>query len=76
MNCVAQAIYLRIDGELLRKFDEAAGRLGYTRSEAVREAMRRFILAVGGAEETRKVRGLVKSKLSLRELEEAYTVSR
>ena len=73
---MAQAIYIRIDEELLRRFDEAAGRLGYTRSEAVREAMRRFISAVGGAEETRKIRGLVKSELSLGELEEAYTVSR
>ncbi len=73
---MAQAIYIRIDEELLRKFDEVAGRLGYTRSEALREAMHRFVSAVGVAQETKKVRGLVRSKLSLRELEEAYAVSR
>lgn len=71
---MTQAIYVRIDEELLRKFDDVARRMGYMRSEAVREAMRKFILATEGASETRKIRGLVKSKLTLKELEEAYTV--
>ena len=71
---MTEAMYIRVDGRLLKKFDEVARKLGYMRSEAVREAMRRFILSVEGAEETRRIRGLVKSKLSLKELEEAYMV--
>lgn len=71
-----EAIYIRLDEELLRRFDEAARKLGYMRSEAVREAMRRFILSVEGVRETTKIRGLVRSKLSLKELEEAYMVMR
>ncbi|MFQ6076677.1 MAG: CopG family ribbon-helix-helix protein [Candidatus Bathyarchaeia archaeon] len=73
---MTQAIYIRIDETLLKKFDEVAERMGYMRSEAIREAMRRFILSTEGAEETKKIRGLVKSKLNLKELEEAFMVSR
>lgn len=69
-----RGIYIRLDDDFLRRFDDAARRLGYLRSEAIREAMRRFIMSIEGGRETSKIRGLVKSKLSLRELEEAYMV--
>ncbi|MFH0860165.1 MAG: ribbon-helix-helix domain-containing protein [Candidatus Altiarchaeota archaeon] len=37
------AICVRIDGELMKRFDKVAKGEGYDRSEAVREAIRRFI---------------------------------
>ena len=46
------------------------------RSEAIRKAMEMFIEASSKETMTSKMRGLVKSRLSLRELEEAYLVSR
>jgi len=70
-----KGIYIRVDEELLEKFDKMAKRLGYMRSEALREAMRRFISYMEEGE-TAKIRGLVKSKLSLEELEEAYMVAK
>ncbi len=67
-----KGLYIRIEDSLLRGLDRLSAKLGYTRSEAVREAVRRFITTDVEYSETRKVRGIVKSKLSLRELEEAY----
>jgi metal-responsive CopG/Arc/MetJ family transcriptional regulator len=37
------AICVRLDKKLLKRFDEFAGDEGYTRSEAAREAIRRFL---------------------------------
>ena len=71
-----KGIYIRVDEELLRRLDEVARRLGYMRSEAVREALRRFILFSEPGGETSRIRGLVKSRLTLRELEETYMVVR
>ena len=61
---------------MLRKFTEVARALGMSRSEAIRKAMEMFITVNEGSLMTPKMRGLVKSKLTLKELEEAYLVSR
>jgi metal-responsive CopG/Arc/MetJ family transcriptional regulator len=71
-----KGLYIRVEDSLLRALDKLSAKLGYTRSEAVREAVRRFIITDIEYSETRKIRGLVKSKLSLRELEEAYEALR
>lgn len=67
-------IYLRVDRRLLEEFTRVAEVLGMSRSEAIRKAMEMFIAANRGTSMTSKMRGLVKSKLALRELEEAYLV--
>jgi metal-responsive CopG/Arc/MetJ family transcriptional regulator len=36
------AVCVRVDRRLLERFDDRAGQEGYTRSEAMREAIRRF----------------------------------
>ncbi len=71
-----KGLYIRIEDSLLRALDRLSARLGYTRSEAVREAVRRFITMDVEYSETRRMRGIVKSKLSLRELDEAYEALR
>jgi len=69
-------IYLRIDEELLKKFTKIAKMLGMSRSEAIRKAMEMFIISKSGKSITSRMRELVKSKLTLRELEEIYLVSK
>ncbi|OYT48346.1 MAG: hypothetical protein B6U85_02795 [Desulfurococcales archaeon ex4484_42] len=69
-------IYLRIDEELLKKFTKIAEMLGMSRSEAIRKAMEMFIISKSGKSITSRMRELVKSKLTLRELEEIYLVSK
>ncbi len=73
---VATGVYVRIDRKLLEEFTKVAESLGMSRSEAIRKAMEMFLETRRGETRTSKIRGLVKSKLSLRELEEAYTVFR
>ena len=69
-------VYLRVSRELLEKFSRVAESLGLSRSEAIRLAMREFIASREGMSVTAKMRGLVKSRFSLRELEEVYLVSK
>ncbi len=71
-----KGLYIRIEDSLLGALDKLSTRLGYTRSEAVREAVRRFIATDMEYSETRRMRGIVRSKLSLKELEEAYEALR
>lgn len=71
-----RGLYIRIEDSLVRGLDKLSRRLGYTRSEAVREAVRRFIAADLDYSETHSMRGIVKSKMSLKELEEAYEAVR
>ncbi len=71
-----KGLYIRIEDSLLRALDKLSARLGYTRSEAVREAVRRFITMDVEYSETRRMRGIVKSKLNPRELDEAYEALR
>lgn len=51
-----------------------AHRLGISKSGAIRRAMEMFLERSRGESVTFRMRGLVKSKLSLKELEEAYLV--
>ncbi len=67
-------VYIRIDRKLLEEFTKVAEMLGMSRSEAIRRAMEEFIAAQKGESMTSRMRGIVKSKLSLKELEEAYLV--
>lgn len=69
-----RGLYVRVDEGLLSEFTRRARALGLTRSEAVRKAMEDFITSASNESMTSKMRGFIKSKLSLRELEEAYTV--
>ena len=71
-----RGLYLRVDDELLRRFTEVARSLGMSRSEAIRRAMEMFIHSGSGSTMTARMRGFVKSRLTLRELEELYLVSR
>jgi len=69
-------IYLRVDKRLLERFSKVAEILGMSRSEAIRRAMEMFITVNEKESMTSRMRGLVKSKLTLRELEEIYWVSK
>jgi len=69
-------IYLRVDKRLLERFSKVAELLGMNRSEAIRRAMEMFITVNEKESMTSRMRGLVKSKLTLRELEEIYWVSK
>jgi metal-responsive CopG/Arc/MetJ family transcriptional regulator len=71
-----RGLYIRIEDSLLRGLDSISSKLGYSRSEAVREAVRRFITTDLEYSETHRMRGIVKSKLGLKELEEAYEAVR
>jgi len=70
-------VYFRVNRELLERFTRLAESLGMSRSEAIRKAMEMFIEKYEGKNGetlTSRMRGIVRSKLSLRELEEAYMV--
>ncbi len=69
-------IYLRVNKKLLEEFTRVATSLGMNRSEAIRRAMETFIAIKSRESMTSRMRGLVKSKLSTKELEEAYLVSK
>ena len=69
-------IYLRVNKKLLEEFTRVATSLGMNRSEAIRNAMEMFIAIKSRESMTSKMRGLVRSKLTLKELEEAYLVSK
>jgi metal-responsive CopG/Arc/MetJ family transcriptional regulator len=65
-------VYVRVDRGLLEEFTRLAHALGMSRSEALRRAMEMFIEAHRGGSVTSRMRGLVRGRLTLRELEEAY----
>mgnify|MGYP000433291924 CR=1 FL=1 len=69
-------IYVRVSKELLEEFTKIANALGLSRSEAIRKAMELFIMLQKNKTMTSKMRGLMKSKFTLKELEEIYLVSR
>ncbi len=72
-------IYIRINKKLLEEFTKTAQLYGMSRSEAIRKSMEMFIQSSRRGRKktmTSAMRGIVKSKLSLRELEEAYLVSK
>ena len=69
-------VYVRVNSRLLEEFTRVARALGMSRSEAIRRAMELFLEVHRGESFTSRMRGLVKSRLSSRELEEAYLVHR
>ncbi|MCD6509612.1 MAG: ribbon-helix-helix protein, CopG family [Thermoprotei archaeon] len=68
-----KGIFICVERELLERFTRVVESMGLSRSETIRRAMEAFIEAQTGQSLTSKMRGLVRgSKLTLRELEEAY----
>jgi len=75
MRLRARKVCLRVDEELLEEFTQVARLLGMSRSEAIRKAMEMFIASNRpgrGSSMTARMRGPVRSGLSLKELEEMY----
>lgn len=71
-----RGIYVKVKEDILEEFTRVAKSLGLSKSEAFRKAMENFITASSEKTMTSKMRGIVKSKLTLKELEEAYVVSK
>ncbi len=69
-------VYIRVDKDLLNRFTKVARVLGMSRSEAIRKAMEMFMASAMKESRTSRMRGLVKSKLTLKELDEIYMVTR
>ena len=67
---------MRVDVKLLEKFSRVARSMGLNRSEAIRKAMELFIASQEKDTYTSRMRGIVRSKLSLKDLEEIYRVSK
>ncbi len=72
----SKGIYIRVDEKLLEKFTELAYTLGLSRSEAIRKAMEDFIEKYMDKSFTSRMRGLVKSRFTLKELEEIYLMDK
>ncbi len=75
---MGKGIFVMVDEELLKRFNEVAKSMGLTRSEAIRSAMEVFInMNINTSEtHTHRIRGLVKSKFTLQELEERINLSK
>ncbi len=71
---VSVGVYIRVDKKFLEEFTKKARSLGMSRSEAIRRAMELFLEASNGMSATSKMRGIIKSRLSLKDLEKAYMV--
>ncbi|MEM0084283.1 MAG: ribbon-helix-helix protein, CopG family [Candidatus Methanomethylicia archaeon] len=71
-----RGIYVKVKEDVLKEFTKVARSLGLSKSEAFRKAMENFITTSSGETMTAKMRGIVKSRLTLKELEEAYLVSK
>ncbi len=67
-------VLVRLDYSLGEELDRMARSLGVSRAELIRIALRHFL----GIEKlkTRRVKGIVRSKLSLKDLEKMYQVGR
>lgn len=72
----SKGIFIRVDERLLEKFSRVARSMGLNRSEAIRRAMEMFIAIQEKESYTGRMRGIVKSRLSLKDLEEIYRVSK
>lgn len=73
---MSSQVLVRLDESLAEELDRMAKSLGVSRAELVRMALRHFLRVREGALRTRRIRGMVRSKLSLEELEEMYQVGR
>jgi len=71
-SIMKRGLRVRVSGKPLRRFTEKARRLGFIIGKALRKAMEPFATTRGPSATTR-MRGLVKSRLSYEELEEAYS---
>ena len=69
-------VYIWIDKDLFDRFTKVARVLGMSRSEAIRKAMEMFVANTMKELMTSRMRGLVRSRLALKELDEIYLVSR
>jgi len=67
-------VLVRLDEYLGERLEEMAKSLGVSRAELIRIALRQFLRAE--KLKTDEIRGLVKSRFSLKELEEMYQVGR
>ncbi len=68
-------VLVRLSKSLEEELDKLAKSLGVSRAEVVRMALREFIERKKKLK-TRRMRGIVRSKLSLEDLERIYQVSR
>ncbi len=68
-------VLVRLSKSLEEELDKLAKSLGVSRAEVVRMALREFIERKKRLR-TRRMRGIVRSKLSLEDLERIYQVSR
>ena len=73
---MSKGVFVRMEDSLLKKLDKLSKKLGYSKSEVIREAVKGYETRVTRGEHTKKIRGLVKSKLTLDEIEELYSRSR
>ncbi len=71
---MSSQVLVRLDDSLAEELDRVAKSLGVSKAELVRMALRHFLRKEGL--ETRQVRGIVKPRVSLEELEEMYQVGR
>ncbi len=67
-------VLVRLDDSLSEELDRMARSLGVSRAELIRIALRHFLRDKDL--ETKRIRGIVSSKLSLKDLEEMYQVGR
>lgn len=66
-------VLVRLDEETYAELERLSRVLGVSKAEVMRRALREY-LARKGESATKRVRGLVKSRVSLEELEEVYQV--
>ncbi len=64
-------VLVRLDEETGRLLDRVARSLGVSRAEVVRRALRMYLARERGRM-TRRMRGIVRPRLSMEELEELY----
>ncbi len=70
-------VLVRLDKDLYLKLDRLAKVLGVSRAEVMRRALKEYIARRERVEsKTRKMRGIVKPKISLEELEKLYQSGR
>ncbi|GEM_PF-1523420 len=66
-------VLVRLSPRLYRELEEESRSLGVSKAEVLRRALREYLERRKGSA-TRRVRGLVKPRLSMEELEEIYMV--
>ena len=67
-------VLVRLSDELYRKLEEEAKRLGVSKAEVLRIAFKRYLASKKRGKETEKIRGMLRPKVSMEELERIYQV--